>query len=483
MINPKFSRTKIVATLGPATDKEQVLEKMILEGINVARLNFSHGSHADHAKRLHAVREINERLGKKVAILQDLQGPKIRIGELKESVKIKSGDIICFRTDKKEQTADYLPIQYPTFAEDVNVGDFVLADDGKVEMTVIETNKKNEVKLRIDFGTVLKSKKGVNLPQTKISIPTITDKDYKDIDFAIEHDVEWIALSFVRGAEELRTLREIIRLKKGRSKIIAKLEKPEAIDNLDEIIAEADAVMVARGDLGVEIPMEEVPAVQKRIIRRANKAAKPVIVATQMMESMIENRRPTRAEASDVANAVVDGADAVMLSGETSVGLHPVEVVSSMKRILQSVEKEGGPFFFTHTHANMVKDEAHDEEFLLSEAITVTACNLSRNTGAAAILGMTRSGLTAYQLSRCRPEAAIFMFTNEPHLVTTLSLVWGVEVFLYNGADNTDVMVDDVQEILKKKGYLEENDIVINTASMPRHKVGLTNMIKIGRVK
>lgn len=477
----KFSRTKIIATLGPATDNPKVLEAMIREGINVARLNFSHGSHEDHAKRLKQVRDINKKLGTQVAILQDLQGPKIRVGILKETVQIKEGDVITFRTDIKEQTDEYLPMQYATFAKDVNVGDPVLADDGKVEMTVLSTNKENEVKLRIDFGSEIKSRKGVNLPRTIISIPTITEKDYRDIDFAIEHDVEWLALSFVRSGDELRTLRELIRLKKGKSKIIAKLEKPEAIDRLDEIIEYADAIMVARGDLGVEIPMEEVPAVQKRIIRKANKAAKPVIVATQMMESMIENRRPTRAEASDVANAVVDGADAVMLSGETSVGAHPVQVVSSMKRILQSVESEGGPFFYTHI--NPGEDFDAKEDILLSQALTITACQLARQTEAKAIVGMTRSGFTAYQLSRCRPEAHIFAFTNNKDIVTSLSLVWGVRAFYYDGEDNTDMTVQNVQNILKEAGYVKPGDIVINTASMPRHRVGLTNMIKIGRIR
>lgn len=477
----QFSRTKIVATLGPATDNPKVLEAMIREGINVARLNFSHGSHEDHAKRLKQVRDINKKLGAQVAILQDLQGPKIRVGILKETKKIKEGDVITFRTDVKEQTKEYLPIQYETFAKDVNVGDPVLADDGKVEMTVLSTNKENEVKLRIDFGSEIKSRKGINLPRTVISIPTITEKDYRDIDFAIEHNVEWLALSFVRSGDELRTLRELIRLKKGNSKIIAKLEKPEAIEDLDEIIEYADAVMVARGDLGVEIPMEEVPAVQKRIIRKANKAAKPVIVATQMMESMIENRRPTRAEASDVANAVVDGADAVMLSGETSIGAHPVQVVSSMKRIIQSVESEGGPFFYTHILPG--KDFDAREDIHLSQAITITAVQLARQTGAKAIVGMTRSGFTAYQLSRCRPEAHIFAFTNNKELMTTLNLVWGVRAFYYDGEDNTDVTVQNVQQILKDAGYVDLGDIVINTASMPRHRVGLTNMIKIGRIR
>lgn len=477
----KYSRTKIVATLGPATDNPKVLEAMIREGINVARLNFSHGSHEDHAKRLKQVRDINKKLGTNVAILQDLQGPKIRVGILKEAVKIKEGDVLTFRTDVKEQTKEHIPIQYATFAKDVNVGDPVLADDGKVEMTVISTNKKNEVKVRVDFGSELQSRKGINLPRTIISIPTITEKDYKDIDFAIEHNVEWLALSFVRSGDELRTLRELIRLKKGNSKIIAKIEKPEAVERLDEIIEHSDAVMVARGDLGVEIPMEEVPAVQKRIIRKANKAAKPVIVATQMMESMIENRRPTRAEASDVANAVVDGADAVMLSGETSVGAHPVQVVSSMKRILQSVESEGGPFFYTHMDPGADFDAR--EDILLSQSITITACQLSRQTEAKALVGMTRSGFTAYQLSRCRPEAHIFVFTNSKELVTTLSLVWGVRAFYYDEEDNTDMTVQNVQDILKEAGYVKPGDIVINTAAMPRHRVGLTNMIKIGRIR
>jgi pyruvate kinase len=428
---PRFSRTKIVATIGPASESPKVLEAMIMEGVTVARLNFSHGDHETHARQLKTIREINKKMGANVAILQDLQGPKIRIGKLKHTVEIKEGDIITFRTDVKDHTEEYLPIQYKTFAQDVNVGETVLADDGKVEMTVLETNKENEVKVRIDFGKELASRKGVNLPQTRISIPTITPKDYRDIDFAIEHRVEWLALSFVRSADDIKTLRELIRLKNGSSRIIAKIEKPEAIEHLDEIIEEADAIMVARGDLGVEIPMEEVPAVQKRIIRKANAEAKPVIVATQMMESMLENRRPTRAEASDVANAVVDGADAVMLSGETSVGAHPVQVVASMKRIIQSVEKEGGPFFYTHMELMDGLDA--EQEPLLSQAITITACSLARKTLAKAIVGMTRSGYTAQQLSRCRPEAHIFAFTDNLELVTTLNLLWGVRAFHYDG--------------------------------------------------
>jgi len=479
LTHSKFRRTKIVATIGPACSEKETLKAMVRAGLNVARLNFSHADHETHKRSLHTIREINQELNTNIAILQDLQGPKIRIGILKKPLKVKAGDIITLRSDIKtqEKVDNPLPIVYETFAKDVKSGDQVLIDDGKVELTVAYTDQKHTVKLKVESGDLIQSRKGVNLPMTQISVPTITEKDFKDIDFAIKHNVEWLALSFVRTADDIRVLKELIRLKNGISRIIAKIEKPEALANIDAIIKAADAIMVARGDLGVEIPMEEVPAWQKRIVRKCNKFGKPVIVATQVMESMTHNRRPTRAEASDVANALVDGADAVMLSGETSVGKYPVEVVASMNRILKSVEKEDETIYYKYL------DVATPDEEGLSASIITTACKLARDTQATAIVGMTQSGYTILQLARCRPQAHIFAFTSNRRVLNLLNLVWGVKAYFYDKQVSTDATVQDVHEILKNEELLSEGDIIINTGSMPLHEHGLTNMIKISRIK
>ncbi|MEM7372248.1 MAG: pyruvate kinase [Bacteroidota bacterium] len=470
-------RTKIVATIGPACNNAKTLLQMAEAGMDVARLNFSHADHETHEKSLKYIRGINEKHGTTIAILQDLQGPKIRIGILKKDLKIKPGQIVTLRSDIKEQTENALPIQYNAFAQDVKAGDVVLMDDGKVESVVVETNNANTVKLRITSGKIIQSRKGVNLPFTQISEPTITEKDFKDIDFAIKHKVEWLALSFVRSADDIKLLKELIRLKNGVSKVIAKIEKPEALENIDEIITASDGIMVARGDLGVEIRMEEVPVWQKRIIRRCNKEGKPVIVATQVMESMIQNSRPTRAEANDVANALVDGADAVMLSGETSVGEHPVVVVESMNRILKNVEQEDSEIY------NRNLDTIPTNSEPLSHAIIKSACELAHRTEARAILGMTRSGYTVFQLSRCRPHAHIFAFSDNRGILNTLNLVWGVRAFYYDGHESTDTTIQEVHEILKEKELVKAGDILINTGSMPLHEYGLTNMIKVSKVR
>jgi len=470
-------RTKIVATLGPACTNKKTLLALVEAGMDVARLNFSHADHETHEKSLNMVREINAKYKTNIAILQDLQGPKIRIGDLAKPVKIKAGDVITLRSDVRELTDGDIPVVYDTIAQDVSIGDTVLLDDGKVEGRIVETNNQNKVKLEIIAGEEIKKRKGVNFPMTNISEPTITEKDFRDIDFAIKHGVEWLALSFVRSADDIKLLKELIRLKNGVSKIIAKIEKPEALENIDEIIQATDAIMVARGDLGVEIPMEEVPAWQKRIIRKCNQQGKPVIVATQVMESMIENPRPTRAEANDVANALVDGADAVMLSGETSVGKYPVRVVSSMDRILKSVEREDEEIYYRNMDA--IPDEAEP----LSTSIIVTACKLAGETEATAIVGMTRSGYTAMQLARCRPKSAIYAFTNNPLVQNQLNLVWGVRAFLYDRNVSTDDTIQDVHEILKEHELVKGGEVMINTGSMPLHEHGLTNMIKISRVR
>jgi pyruvate kinase len=470
-------RTKIVATIGPASADKKVLTALVEAGMDVARLNFSHADHETHERSLQTVREINAEYGTQIAILQDLQGPKIRIGNLKANVKVKEGSRIVLRSDIQEEVEGALPIVYDTVAQDVKVGDLVLIDDGKVECVVEETDGRHTVTLKIIAGEVIMSRKGVNFPYTHISEPTITEKDFRDIDFAIKHQVEWLALSFVRTAEDIKVLRELIRLKNGVSKLIAKIEKPEALRNIDEIIRASDAIMVARGDLGVEIPMEEVPAWQKRIIKKCNQAGKPVIVATQVMESMITNKRPTRAEANDVANALVDGADAVMLSAETSTGKYPIDVVSSMHRILVSVEKEDEGIYYR----NM--DSAPEDSEPLSTSIIITACRLAKEAKARALLATTRSGYTALQLSRCRPKSLIYAFTNNPRLLTSLSLVWGVKPVFYDKFVSTDETIQDLQDILREKGLLEVGDTIVNTGSMPMDEHGLTNMIKIGKVK
>lgn len=477
MTRHKFRRTKIVATLGPACTNKKTLTAMVKEGLDVARLNFSHADHETHEKSLKLVRSINKELGTNIAILQDLQGPKIRIGDLESPVKIKTGDVItiCSSTTKHEK--GLIPIVYDTFAKDVNEGDLILIDDGKVELRVVTTNREDKVQLRIEGGDLIQSRKGVNLPMTNISAPTVTEKDYHDIDFAIKHKVDWLALSFVRTADDIRFLKELIRLKNGTSRIIAKIEKPEALENIDEIIAASDAIMVARGDLGVEIPLEEVPMWQKRIIKKCNLAAKPVIVATQVMESMIQNKRPTRAEANDVANALIDGADAVMLSGETSVGRYPIEVIANMNNILRRVEREDDDIYYK----NMELSE--DVENPLNSAVIATSCRLAKESKASAIVGMTRSGYTAIQLSHCRPKAHIYVFTDNRPILNMLNLVWGIKAFFYDGQVSTDQTIQDVHEMLKEADFVEPGDVMVNTGSMPLHEQGLTNMIKISRVK
>jgi pyruvate kinase len=452
---------------------------MARAGVDVARVNFSHADHETHEKSVALVREINQQYGFNIPILQDLQGPKMRLGNLKEPLKVKEGSIITLRTDivDQEDKNSEIPIVFETLAQDVNVGDPILMDDGKILATVVETNRVNLVKLRIDAGDLIQSRKGVNLPRTRISLPTITEKDYRDIDFAVKHNIEWVALSFVRSADDIRLLKELIRLKNGNSRVIAKIEKPEALANIDEIIKVTDAVMVARGDLGVEIPLEEVPVWQKRIIRKANAAAKPVIVATQVMESMITNQRPTRAEAGDVANALIDGADAVMLSGETSVGKYPVDVIENMDKILKSVEKEDMSIYYKNL--NTIPEGTE----LLSGAMINTSCKLAQETDAKAIIGMTRSGYTVMNLARCRPKAFIYAFSDNPSVLSTLNLVWGIRAFFYDKFVSTDDTIQDVHEILKHYELLQPGDVMINTGSMPLHEMGLTNMVKVSRVK
>jgi pyruvate kinase len=472
----KYNRTKVVCTIGPSSNSEEMLRKMIIAGMDVARLNFSHGSHEEHARVVQLIRKLSEEMATPVTILQDLQGPKIRVGKLDAPYPVKPGDRIFLSTSLDDRVGNVLPMQYETFAKDVQAGDLILADDGKVSLTVISTNREDQVELEVVHGEFIGSKKGVNLPYTTISMPCLTEKDLKDLEFGMRQNVDWVALSFVRSAEDVRDLKRRIKESGSDIKVMSKVEKPEALKNIDEIIAESDGVMVARGDLGVEIPLEQVPMWQKQIVRKCNRVAKPVIVATQMMESMIENRRPTRAEANDVANAVTDGADAVMLSGETAAGKFPIETIESMEKIIEAVESMDEIYF-----RNMVVDKA--SATFIHDSTIVAGCRLAEETGATALVGMTASGYTAYQLSKCRPRSSIYIFTHNRRMINQLNLVWGVRVFYYDNDEGTDKTIDDTTEILKLKRLVKRDDIVIHFASMPlRHRLR-TNAIKIAEVQ
>jgi pyruvate kinase len=471
-------KTKIVATLGPASSGKDVLKEMIVQGLNVCRLNFSHGSYDDHAKTLETIREIDKELGKHTAILVDLQGPKIRVGEMENNgVELVNGAEFSFVTGERiVGTKERAYMSYQTFPRDVKAGEKILLDDGKLMLEVTETNGKDLVKTKVLHGGILSSNKGVNLPNTKVSLPCLTEKDLADLNFALEQNVDWIGLSFVRSARDIIELRHIIQSKNKQSKIVAKIEKPEAVQDIEEIVKSTDAVMIARGDLGVEIPMQNVPLVQKEIVKICLFHAKPVIIATQMMESMITNISPTRAEVNDVANGVLDGADAVMLSGETSVGKHPVKVIEAMGKIIDYVEANSDAIY--HYERVPLKE---DERFI-TDSICFNACRLANRIDANAIVTMTHSGYTAFKISSQRPKAKVFVFTSNKQLLSRLSMVWGVETFYYDKMVSTDHTIADIKYLLQKEGKLKKGDLVINTASMPIEDQGSTNMLKLSYI-
>ena len=470
-----FNKTKIVATVGPASNSKEMLRALIKEGVDVFRLNFSLGTHEDHLKVIKYVRELNAELGSKVCLLQDLQGPKIRVNEMEPNVEIKRGQDLVITTKEVLGNSQTVSTSYKNLPKDVKVGDMILIDDGKIELKVKEV-RTEDVLTEVVYGGLLKSRKGINLPFTKVSAPSLTEKDLKDLEFGIKNDVDWIALSFVRKAFDIQSMRAIIDSHKSPARIVAKIEKPEALSNIDEIIAETDGVMVARGDLGVEIWMEEVPMVQKMLVEKCNKAGKPVIVATQMMESMIENPRPTRAETNDVANAVMDGADALMLSAETASGKYPLEVIRSMVRTVASVEKNPKIYYhFRPVDKNSPK-YIHDN-FVLA------ACKLAKDVGAKAIVGMSQSGYTAFQSSAYRPNANIFVFTSNASLLNKINLVWGSQGYYYDKTNSTDETISDVESTLKRDGHVKSGDIIIILASMPIHERARTNTLKINVVK
>ncbi len=466
-------KTKIVATLGPASRSPENLLKLVREGVDVFRLNFSHGSHEDHLESIQNIVKLNKDHDLHVGILCDLQGPKLRVGKMKDGgLAIKPGDVLTFVNEPCEGTHEKIYMSYTQFAQDVNKGERVLVDDGKIILEVIDTNNEDTVKLRVVFGEVLSSNKGVNLPDTKISQPSLTEKDKRDLDFILTQPVNWIALSFVRKAKDIRDLKNIISDRDHYAQVIAKIEKPEAVDNIKDIIKATDAVMVARGDLGVEVPMEKLPAIQKMIIRRCIQKGRPVIVATQMMESMIKNPSPTRAEITDVANAVIDGADAVMLSGETSVGDHPVKVVEAMSKIIEEAEKH------YEIQGKRPKSDPTSKTFL-SDTLCFKAAKTAEDIGAKAIIGLTVSGYTAFKISSFRANIPIFIFSDRKNMLGTMNLIWGVRGYHYDKFTSTDETIYDLVEILKNMGHLKNGDYVVNTGSMPLHKRFRTNMMKI----
>ena len=444
-MKPFHSRTKIVATLGPASAKPDVLYSMFNAGLDVCRLNFSHGSQADHQAVLDTIKDLNKKYDYNVGILADLQGPKIRIGLVKEGgINLINGKTTVITTNECIGNEERIYITYQSFPQDVQAGEIILLDDGKLQMKVISTNLKDEVVCEIVHGGILTSRKGVNLPNTKVSIPSLTPEDRENLEFVLENDVEWIGLSFVRKADDIIELKKIIAERGKTARVIAKIEKPEAIANIDEIIAVSDGIMVARGDLGVECPMEEVPLLQKMIVAKCRAASKPVIVATQMLESMITTPRPTRAEVNDVANSVLDGADAVMLSGETSVGEFPLIVIETMQKIIQNIEQNNYPF-------NPDKFLKPKSPSFLSDAICDSACFLAKQTNAVGIVSMTLSGYTAFEISSHRPEALTFIFTSNRSLLNAVSLLWGVRGFYYDKWESTDNTIIEVNEFLKSR--------------------------------
>ncbi len=472
-----WNKTKIIATMGPASTPIDVLEKMIQAGVDVCRINSSHGAYDDHQKVIDNIRKLNKKYKQHTAILVDLQGPKLRIGAVENgSVEIVNGQELIITTEQCVGNNKKVYITYKQFPKDVAIGDRVLIDDGKLLLKVTATNRKDTVKATVVNGGTLSSKKGVNLPNTKISLPCLTKKDLLDLDFALKNNVEWIGLSFVRSVTDIADLKDIIKKNKKTSRVIAKIEKPEAVKDIDGIIDLADAIMVARGDLGVEMPMEQVPLIQKMLVDKCIQASKPVIIATQMMESMITAYTPTRAEVNDVANAVMDGADAVMLSGETSVGKDPVNVIEHMQKIVAAIEKGGE--IYNREHAPAITTQT-----FISDSICYNACVMARQAKAKGIVSMTNSGYTAFKLSSHRPKANIFIFTDNPILLNTLSLVWGVRGFFYDKYESTDKTIADINTYLKKFNYVKTDDLVINIASIPMKEKGRTNMIKLSYIK
>ena len=472
-----MNNTKIVATIGPACFDKSILKEMFAAGLNVVRINFSHSNHQQAKQIFNWVQEINKEDDRNVAVLGDLQGPKLRIGEVKQAQFLKRGQEIIITTDECMGDISKIYITYPEFPKDVKVGDRIMLDDGKLILRAEASNGINEVIAKVIQGGELKSKKGVNLPNTKISLPCLIPKDLEDLKFALQIGIEWLGLSFVRNVNDIKELQKIISEHNSPARVIAKIEKPEAIRQIDAIIKQADAIMVARGDLGVEVPMERVPNLQKMITRKCIKYSTPVIIATQMMESMMSSLSPSRSDVNDVANAVHDRVDGVMLSGETSVGKYPIRVIKAMSKVVRNVEK----------YANLQMEEFPPVDKkngrFLSDTICYNACKIASQVEAKAVMTMTHSGYNAFKISSFRPPSKICIFTNNRKIMNTLSLLWGVRSYYYNKFESTDDTIADIKKIIKEKEIVQKNDFVLNIASMPISEKGMTNMLKLSVIE
>ncbi len=452
--------------------------ELVKAGVNVFRLNFSHGNHEDKSKIIGIIRKINDSLPFNVAILADLQGPKLRVGEIENNaLEVQPGDKLTFTNTKCIGTKEKIYVSYPDLHKDVIPGNTIMIDDGKLEVVVTNILPNNNVEVTVVIGGILSSKKGLNLPDTKISLPALTEKDLNDLEFIIKQNVDWIALSFVRQVKDITELKDILKKRNSTSKVIAKIEKPEAVINIRDIIIESDGIMIARGDLGVELPIEKVPLIQKEIIRKCMHRAKPVIVATQMMESMMDRIKPNRSEITDVANAVLEGADALMLSGETATGNHPTLVIETMSKIIQEIEKTA----YDYNREDILAPQPHSPS-LLSDAICYSACKLAQDVSAEALIGMTQSGYTAFMLSSYRPKSLLYIFSKVPSLINQLSLSWGVRAIFYDEEESLDDIFSDQLNILKERGFLKAGDIVVNTGSTPVSLHLPTNVLKITKV-
>ena len=474
----KLKKTKIIATLGPSTSSSGVIEKLIKEGVDVLRINFSHSSHEEAQVLIKEIRKINTNLNTNTSILADLQGPKLRIGEMSPDISLNVGSIIKIKTGKEFIGDDkVIFINYQTLPLDINKGEEILIDDGKIILKVTETNKKDQILAEVIQGGNVSSNKGFNLPNTSISQPALTDKDIKDAIFSAKQNVDWIALSFVRQESDIKSLIKLLEKNTDyRIPVIAKIEKPEGVKNIDAIMKYASGIMVARGDLGVEINAAEVPLIQKKLVDKAKKARIPVIIATQMMESMMESLSPNRAEVNDVANSVMDGADAVMLSGETSVGKHPIEVIKTISKIISKVENSN-LISLKHKHP---KD--YDSDRFITKSVCYYAAKIANDTNAKAISTLTNSGYTAYQISSWRPKTHVLVFTSNSRILTQLNLLWGVKAFYYDSTESTDKTVEEINKIAVDNEYLQKNEKVINLTSMPIHEKGMVNTVRVTKI-
>ena len=480
-MNKYLKKTKIIATLGPASSDRDTMIDLIQAGVDVFRINFSHADYDLVRKNVEIIRDINKEFGYSVSILGDLQGPKLRVGVVKEGSYLNPGDILTFTNEKVEGDSKRVYMTYQMFPQDVQVGERILIDDGKLVLEVLETNGVDTVKAKTIQGGPLSSKKGVNLPNTKISLPALTEKDIKDANFMLDLGLDWIALSFVRHAQDIKDLKALINAHPNdfKTPIIAKIEKPEGVKNIEEILLECDGLMVARGDLGVEVPMEEVPAIQKLLVEKARSFSKPVIIATQMMETMISSLTPTRAEVNDVANSVLDGADAVMLSGETSIGKYPVDVVINMAKIVKNIESTS----FYQTKVGPIEKEFNciDSRFITNR-ICLAAVRIAKTTDVEAIITLTHSGYTAFQISSHRPNSHIIIYSANKRVTTMLNLLWGVRAYYYDASKSTDESIVQVNQITKQMGYVEEDDFVINLNATPFEDNGKTNTLRLTRI-